>query len=151
MGNDPFILTRGTFWSGAVVLNPPVIELRTLGPVELRASDGSEVTKVLQQPKRLALLVYLALASPGGFHSRDTLLATFWPDLSEKRARNALNKSVHFLRSHLLGGESVISRGATELGLDPEWMWCDARMRRRSTPSSNAGGRWTSSRRSRWR
>ena len=63
--------------------------------------EGTEAEDVLHQPKRLALLVYLAMAEPRGFHRRDSLLALFWPELPEKRARNALNKTLHFLRSHL--------------------------------------------------
>lgn len=106
-------------------MNDSAIELRTLGPVELKDADGAEISEVLHQPKRLALLVHLAVASPGSFQSRDTLLALFWPDLPEKRARNALNKSVHFLRIHL-GSDVVVSRGATDLGLAPERLWCDA-------------------------
>ena len=101
------------------------IELRTLGRVSLRVKDESQVDDVVHQPKRLALLVYLAAAEPRGFHRRDSLLALFWPDLSEKRARNALNKTVHFLRSHL-GAGVVLSRGSVDLGLDPEAVWCDA-------------------------
>ncbi|HUF88921.1 MAG TPA: tetratricopeptide repeat protein [Gemmatimonadota bacterium] len=92
--------------------------------MSLRGADGSALEDVLHQPKRLALLVYLALAEPRGLHRRDSLLALFWPDLPEKRARNALNKTVHFLRSHL--GAEVIPRGSTDLGLDPAAVWCDA-------------------------
>ena len=44
---------------------------------------------MLAQPKRLALLAYLASATPRGFHSRDTLLALFWPESDQERARNA--------------------------------------------------------------
>ncbi|MBA3892769.1 MAG: hypothetical protein H0X69_03600 [Gemmatimonadales bacterium] len=37
-----------------------MIELHTLGVLDLRATDGGEVLAVLQQPKRLGLLAYLA-------------------------------------------------------------------------------------------
>ena len=86
---------------GSTITPPNKIELRTLGRVTLRGIDGTEVEEVVHQPKRLALLVYLAMAEPRGFHRRDSLLALFWPELPEKRARNALNKTLHFLRSHL--------------------------------------------------
>ena len=102
---------------------PERIELRTLGRVSLRA-PGTEADDVAQQPKRLALLVYLAVADPRGFHRRDSLLALFWPELPEKRARNALNKTLHFLRSRL-GSDVVLSRG-TEVGVGPGAVWCDA-------------------------
>lgn len=101
------------------------IELRTLGRLGLRAADGSGIEEVLHQPKRLALLVYLAIAEPRGFHRRDSLLPLLWPDLSETRARNALNKSLHFLRAHL-GAGVVPSRGSMEVGLDRDVLWCDA-------------------------
>ena len=41
---------------------------------------------MLRQPRRLALLVYLALAHPKGLHQRDKLLALFWPEMDTTRA-----------------------------------------------------------------
>lgn len=72
--------------------------LRLLGPIELERDDGTVVSSVLAQPKRLALLAYLAAARPGTLLRRDTLLALFWPDADDDRARNSLRQSVHFLR-----------------------------------------------------
>jgi DNA-binding SARP family transcriptional activator len=54
-----------------------MIRLRTLGALDLRDADGQELRGVLAQPKRAALLAYLALATPRGYHRRDTLLALF--------------------------------------------------------------------------
>jgi DNA-binding SARP family transcriptional activator/tRNA A-37 threonylcarbamoyl transferase component Bud32 len=104
-----------------------VIRLRVLGPVELEDSDGRELRAVVAQPKRLALLAYLA-TSPRGFHRRDTLLALFWPDLDEARSRAALNQAIRFLRRELGGSSTavVVSRGAEELGIDTTAFWCDA-------------------------
>jgi predicted ATPase/DNA-binding SARP family transcriptional activator len=93
--------------------------------VSLRGTDGTEFEDIVHQPKRLALLVYLAVAEPRGFHRRDSLLPLFWPELPEKRARNGLNKTLHFLRSHL-GADVVVSRGTVDVGLDPGSVWCDA-------------------------
>ena len=101
------------------------IDLRTLGLVSLRGTDGTEFEDIVHQPKRLALLVYLAVAEPRGFHRRDSLLTLFWPELPEKRARNGLNKTLHFLRSYL-GADVVVSRGTVDVGLDPGSVWCDA-------------------------
>jgi serine/threonine-protein kinase len=56
-----------------------VIQLRILGPTDLRTADGRELRPVLQQPKRLALLAYLALAGPHHFRQRDSILGLFWP------------------------------------------------------------------------
>lgn len=101
-----------------------MIRLRTLGALDLRGSDGQELRAVLAQPKRAALLVYLALATPRGFHRRDTLVALFWPELDEEHARNALSQAVHFLRRSL-GSDSAVSSSGDELGVEPSQLWCD--------------------------
>jgi serine/threonine-protein kinase len=101
-----------------------VVRLRVLGTIELQDADGREVGAVLAQPKRLAFLVYLALGAPG-YHRRDTLRALFWPELDDARARDALNSAVRFLR-RALGSDTIVSRGAEELAVDPTRLWCDA-------------------------
>ena len=103
-------------------VSPPVIRLRLLGAAELRAADGSELTDLLRQPKRLALLTYLAAATPVRFHRRDSLLAMFWPELDDSHARGALRRSLHFIRRHV--GEAVAGRG-DEVGVDAAALWCD--------------------------
>ncbi|MGH7580501.1 MAG: hypothetical protein ACREM9_10050, partial [Gemmatimonadales bacterium] len=90
-----------------------MIELHTLGALNLRATDGREVRAVLQQPKRLGLLAYLAADLPRRFHRRDTLLALFWPELDESHARAALRRSLHFLRG-ALGADALAGRGEEE-------------------------------------
>jgi DNA-binding SARP family transcriptional activator len=102
-----------------------MIELRLLGSVGLSMSDGAEARAILTQPKRLALLAYLAAASPGGFHRRDALLALFWPDFTERQARLSLRQALHHLR-HVLGTSVIANRGGCELGLVPGALWCDA-------------------------
>ena len=58
-----------------------MIELRVLGVLEVRVPDAADALPPgLTQPKRLALLLYLALAEPQGLHSRDRLLALLWPE-----------------------------------------------------------------------
>ena len=99
--------------------------LRTLGAVDLRDADGRELRAVLAQPKRFALLAYLAAAAPAGFHRRDALLALFWPELDAAHARDALNTALAFLRRSL-GSGVVVSRGAEEVAVDPGALWCDA-------------------------
>src|SRR5215217_7103766 len=85
-----------------------MIELRTLGVLDLRGGDGQEFRAVLQQPKRLALLFYLAVASrTRRFHRRDALLALFWPELDTDHARAALRRSLYFLRRSL-GAEVIV-------------------------------------------
>ena len=103
----------------------PLIRFRTLGATDLRLPTGEEVSGVLAQPKRLALLAYLAIEKPDGFHRRDTLLALFWPELDLAHARDALNQAIRHLRLEL-GADAIVSRGTTELGLDGNRLWCDA-------------------------
>jgi len=102
-----------------------MIRLRTLGALDLRAVDGEELRTVLAQPKRLALLAYLAVTTPRGAHQRDTLIALFWPEQDSEHARNALSQSLHFLR-RWLGADVITSRGADELAVNRELLWCDA-------------------------
>jgi TolB-like protein/DNA-binding SARP family transcriptional activator/Flp pilus assembly protein TadD len=101
------------------------IRLRTLGALDLRGPGGQELGAVLAQPKRVALLCYLALATPRGPHRRDTLLPLFWPEHDTEHARNSLSQSVHVLR-RLLGPDAVISRNDDAVGLDWQNLWCDA-------------------------
>ena len=103
-----------------------MIRLQLLGSLDLRDEDGRELRAVLAQPKRLALLAYLAAASPFGPHRRDTLLGIFWPGLDQEHARNALSKAIHFLR-RALGERAIASRTAEELAVAPEVVWTDVR------------------------
>src|SRR6266704_1315529 len=101
-----------------------MIELRMLGRLSLTGADGREVRGLLGQPRRLALLAYLAAASPQGFHRRDTLLALFWPELDQEHARAALRQALHVVRS-ALGADVVVTRGDEEIGLNVDHLWCD--------------------------
>lgn len=102
-----------------------MIRLRTLGSLDLRGSSGEELRAVLAQPRRAALLVYLALATPRGTQRRDTVLALFWPELDIDRARNALGQAVHFLRK-AIGESAVVNRNGDGLSVDWQNFWCDA-------------------------
>src|SRR5690606_17220322 len=90
--------------------------LRVLGELDIIDATGQPLAALVTQPKRVSLLVYLALAAPPGFKRRDTLLALFWPELDESRARAALNKTLHLLRK-AIGSQVIVSRG-DEVGLD---------------------------------
>src|SRR5256712_13998225 len=89
---------------------PRMIELRLLGRLTLTSADGRDVRALLGQPRRLALLAYLAAATPPGFHRRDSLLALFWPELDQEHARAALRQALHVVRD-TLGTDAVASRG----------------------------------------
>src|SRR5262252_1196463 len=103
-----------------------MIALRTLGALDLHASDGRDVRAVLRQPKRCALLVYLALAGPERFRRRDTVVALFWPERDEPHARGALRQALSFLRREL-GDRVVATRGEEEIGLEPGAVSIDVR------------------------
>ncbi len=102
-----------------------MVELRVLGTVSLATTDRRDVVSVLSQPRRLALLAYLAVATPRGPHRRDTLLAMFWPELDQPRARAALRQSLYVLRS-AFGPDIVETRGNDVVGLAFGAIRCDA-------------------------
>jgi DNA-binding SARP family transcriptional activator/tetratricopeptide (TPR) repeat protein/TolB-like protein len=103
-----------------------MLELRTLGTLSCRdAASGRELHSLVAQPKRVSLLVYLAVARPRGFHRRDTLLGLFWPDASETRARAALSQAIYTLR-RMLGEDVIITRGDEDLATNPGAVKCDA-------------------------
>ena len=102
-----------------------MIHLRTLGATDVRTSRGDEVRAVLAQPKRLALLAYLAVARPRGFHQKDTLRALFWPEADDHHARRALNRAVYFLR-HALGDDVLVGGRGDSVAVAREALWCDA-------------------------
>lgn len=104
-----------------------MVQLRLLGSIELVDADGRELRSILAQPKRFALLAVLA-AQPRTFLRRDTLLALFWPELDETHGRWALGQALRFLRTELgdPDAEALISRGASDLGVNPASLWCDA-------------------------
>src|SRR3989442_1083403 len=101
-----------------------MIELRLLGRLSLTSAAGRDVRALLGQPRRLALLAYLAAATPPGFHRRDSLLALFWPELDQEHARAALRQALHVVRD-ALGAGAVASRGDEEIGLDVDRVSCD--------------------------
>lgn len=102
-----------------------MIDLQVFGTLALTDARGEDIRSVLAQPKRVALLVYLAISRPHGFHRRDTLLALLWPEQDEQHARWALNQALRHLRN-ALGRDVVTSRGDGEIGIDPRELSCDA-------------------------
>ena len=96
-------------------------QLLTLGRVRLIAADGTESSAA--QPKRMALLAYLAVASAKGAVRRDGLLALFWPELGDEEARRALRQGLHYLRR--VAGDVFVGEG-DELRVRPGALACDA-------------------------
>ncbi len=101
-----------------------MVELHTLGMVELLGSEGEELCSILLQPKRLALLAYLALVRPHGFRRRDSVIALFWPTVDQHHGRAALRQAFHVLRA-TLGTQTLVRRGEEEIGVNPSALWCD--------------------------
>lgn len=101
-----------------------MVELRLLASFEITDAHGRPAASVLAQPKRAALLAYLAIAGPRGFHRRDTLLTLFWPEADSSHARHALNQAIHHLRTGL-GPELIVARGAEDVAVDETRFRCD--------------------------
>ena len=100
------------------------IEFRLLGNAGLTGPEGREIRSIVTRSHRLALLAYLAAATPRGLHRRDKLLALFWPDLDQEHARAALRQAVYVLRE-ALGASVLVSRGEEQIGIEFEHLWCD--------------------------
>ena len=101
-----------------------MIEFRLLGPLHLTDAHGREVQSLLTRPRRLALLAYLAAATPRRLHRRDSLLPLFWPELDQEHARAALRQALHVVRD-ALGTDVIVTRGDEEVGLDLQLVSCD--------------------------
>lgn len=101
-----------------------MIRLLLLGGVRLTDAEGRDIRAVLQQPKRLAVLAYLATARPRNAQRRDSLVALFWPELSEERARASLSQALYFLRNNT-NPNLVAELGRERVGLSHGAVWCD--------------------------
>ena len=73
-----------------------MIEIRTLGPVQVLV-DGGEPPRELLWRKNLALLLYLS-RSKGGRRSREHLVGMLWGDRPDATARHSLNEALRVLR-----------------------------------------------------
>lgn len=101
------------------------IRLHLLGGVEVkRVTDDVERTITLQS-KRTALLAYLAMAKKSAYQRRDSVIGMFWPELSQDRARAALRKALHSLRTSI-GPHFITAKGDEEIGLAHDCVECDA-------------------------
>jgi DNA-binding SARP family transcriptional activator/TolB-like protein len=101
-----------------------MIELTLLGLQSVRASDGHEFGSLAAQPKRFALLAYLAIAGGAGYHRRDALTAMFWPELDQFAARRALRNTLYHLRE-TIGDGVLITRGDDAIAINPRSLTCD--------------------------
>src|SRR5512138_872476 len=100
-----------------------MIELLTLGRVRLLVGGAADSTPP-GQPKRIALLAYLALTGDGAGRRRGEMLAAFWPALGVETARRALRQALHYLRRAL--GPNVVVGEGDEVAIRRDAMRCDA-------------------------
>lgn len=99
------------------------IELRVLGDTGLSGAVDQQAYIMLRRPKTLALLTYLLVSHPRGYHRREELLMLFWPERRE-RSRHALRQALHEIRRDL--GPVVETRGTDEIAINTDTVWCDA-------------------------
>ena len=102
-----------------------MMRLFTFGGLTVQKDSGGDSAIGLAHVKRNALLADLAVERAGGPHSRDTLLALFWPESDERHARDALKQLLQSLRRDL--GDGVFATGnGNSVVLDRDVFWCDA-------------------------
>ena len=106
-------------------MDKKLVELRVLGATELTGNIDGAGDGIVRQPKRLALLAYLAIATANGFRRRDEIIGLFWPELDQAQGRTYLRKALHALRDEL-GDDAFLTRGDDEVRVNPSVIWCDA-------------------------
>ena len=80
--------------------------VRTLGTLQV-FHDSTELSELPSQRLKCAMLVYLGVERQA---TRAGLMALFWPDRSEERARHSLSQVLYELRQDL-GGDWLEARG----------------------------------------
>jgi|GEM_PF-6923297 len=100
------------------------LSIVTLGRLGFDGQGSDEAARLLDQPKRLAVLLYMTMSQRGGSVTRDQIAALFWPESNASNARNALRQTLSFVRS-CLGDGSVTSVGTHGLAVASS-VECDA-------------------------
>jgi DNA-binding SARP family transcriptional activator/Tfp pilus assembly protein PilF len=109
-----------------------MIRFWMLGGVRLTDNSGRDLDAVLRQPKRLALLAYLAIEGRSGYVRRDRLVGMFWPDSDEAHARHCLAQTLYGLRV-AMSEDALQVRGTQEVGLSYGNLWSDVDAFERAT------------------
>ncbi len=86
------------------------------GTIDLRRRDGERLNTLLDQPKRLALVAYLAAHQRSGPVRREEIVSILWPESSPTGARSALSTTLSRLRKDL-GEEVIYGQGEESIGL----------------------------------
>ena len=97
-----------------------MLRLHTFGGCFLER-DGARLDTLSGQRKALALFAVLATGTRGV--SRDSLLASLWPETDEERARTSLRQLVHALRTQLAAPALLLP--SAELRLNPDIITSD--------------------------
>lgn len=85
--------------------------------------EGALLHPFVRKRQRFALLIYLTVDGGQAPHTRDDLMAMFWPESNPSRAANCLRQGLHVIRGEL--GDVLVSRGSM-VGLRPWAIGCDA-------------------------
>ena len=97
-----------------------MLRLHTFGGCFLER-DGARLDTLSGQRKALALFAVLATGARGV--SRESVLASLWPEADEERARTSLRQLVHALRSQLSAPALLLP--SAELRLNPDIITSD--------------------------
>jgi DNA-binding SARP family transcriptional activator len=83
-----------------------MLRLQFLGGFRAQAQDAN-VSALVKQPRRAALLAYLAVERDV---PRERLITLFWPEAATERGRHSLNQGIYYLR-RLIGADWVELHG----------------------------------------
>jgi DNA-binding SARP family transcriptional activator/membrane-associated phospholipid phosphatase len=79
-----------------------MLRLQLLGGFRAQAQDA-DMSALVKQPRRAALLSYLAVERDV---SRERVMTLFWPEAAAERGRHSLNQGIYYLR-RLIGADWV--------------------------------------------
>ncbi|RMH14165.1 MAG: hypothetical protein D6701_11560 [Gemmatimonadetes bacterium] len=118
---------RVPLWKPVSIAKPRhgrVIHFQTLGTLDLVSASGNRIRSVLAQPKRLGLLLYLALDHRDRPVSRERLAALIWPESPPDRARSSLRNALSHLRRSL--GKGVVEADTHQVWIVAGSLSCDS-------------------------
>lgn len=95
-----------------------MINLTFFGSPPTISEAGRNLRPLASQPKRVALLAYLACARHGRFIPREELQNLLWPEDSPEHARSSLRTAIHSIRAEI-GQDGIIRQGNSTIGIAP--------------------------------
>jgi DNA-binding SARP family transcriptional activator len=108
-----------TMMANPTLLPTSGLQIRVMGPLEVRVDDAPII---VDTRKALAILALLAVDDRP--YARDELAALLWPESDDQAARGALRRTLSVLRT-ALGGRWLRTDGATVALSGPD-VWLDA-------------------------